>query len=164
LEPGPDDVELFVGCYVQNDGRIAIYGPGGSRTLIDSKTMVTSNGETGPVNPQLKQALLSVMKKLSQESQKDITSNLLERKSLIADQAATQRDLDEYMSIQTQFGYDPSYEVDYGTDSIPVAQAIDKTRQDLNSVLFDQAALDSEIQKSQLEYRRFQATLENWSS
>lgn len=164
LAPSDDAVELFVGCYVHNDGRVSITMPGGQKALLDGKTIVDPAGESSPLSPQLKQAIVSVLKKMIKETQQDVASDIAERQSLVADQQATQSDLDQYLAIQTQAAYDPTYEVDYGTDSIPVGQAIEKTRQDLNSILFDQAALDTSIAKSKMETERFQSTLQLWGA
>jgi len=164
IAAGEDEVELFVGCYVLNDNRIAIYTPGGHRAIADGKTMVTPTGQTIPLNPQLKTAITSVLKKMIKESQQDMNSDITENKSLLAEQASTQKDLNDYQSILIQSGSDPAYEVDYGTDSIPVSQAIDKTQQDLTSITIDIAALEASYSKSQTEMARFQSALQTWSS
>lgn len=162
VEAQADEVELFVGCYVRKDNRITIYTPGGHAATMDGKTIVTPTGETEPLRPEMKAAIVSVLKKMIKESRQDIASDAAEYRSLQADQAATQRDLDEYQGIQFQYSYDPTYEVDYGTESIPVGQAINRTNQDLQSILFDQATLESSARKSQAEMERFQSALQAW--
>jgi len=163
IEAGEDEVELFVGCYVRSDNTIALYTPGGHAAIMNGKTLVTPTGQTTPLKPELKTAIVSVLKKMIKESMQDIVSNAAEQKSLVAEQVSTENDLQQYQSIQMQNSYDPTYEVDYGTDSIPVSQAIDKTRSDLSSIMFDQAALDSDTRKKQAEMKRFQSALSAWS-
>ena len=157
-----DAVELFVGCHVLSDNRVVIYTPGGHPAYIDGHTMVTPAGQKQPLNPQVKAAIVSVLKKMSSESEKDIASDIAENKSLLVDQTATKKDLAEYQSIQAQNAYDPSYEVDYGTDSIPVTQAISMTQRDLDSITLDQQLLEVNARKSRAESERFQAVLRDW--
>ncbi len=156
-------VELFVGCHILADSRLAFYGPGGSASYADGKTLVGPTGFKEPISPSLKTAILSVVKKMVAETQKDIASDKAERVSLRSEASATQMDLNEYESIQTQNGMDPTYQVDYGTDSLPVSQAIQMTMNDLSAINLDQQLLDVNQKKSESELMRFQAVLEIWS-
>lgn len=158
-----DAVELFVGCHILADNRLAFFGPGGSASYSDGRTMVGPTGSKEPISPSLKKAILSVVKKMMAESQKDIASDKAERVSLKSEASATQTDLNEYQSIQAQNGMDPTYEVDYGTDSLPVSQAIQMTMSDLNAINLDEQLLDVNQKKSESDLVRYQAILEIWS-
>ncbi len=163
IEVPTDAIELFVGCHVLADNRVALYTPGGHPTYLDGTSMISESGKKEKLKPQLKAAIVSILQKMVKEAQRDIKSDEAEIKSLGNELASTQLDLNEYQSIQQQNGFDPSYEVDYGTDSIPVTQAIEKTQQDMTSIALDQKVLEVGIQKSQRELERFQATLQAWS-
>lgn len=158
-----DEVELFVGCHVTSDNRVAIYTPGGHPAYTDGKTLIGPTGKKEPLSPQLKTAIISILNKMIKEAQKDIASDAAEQRSLMTDQRSTESDLAEYQSIQMQNSYDPTYEVDYGTDSIPVTQAIEMTQRDLSSIQLDQQVLEVSARKSQKELERFQALLQAWS-
>ena len=158
-----DAVELFVGCHILADNRVAFYGPGGSASYSDGRTMVGPTGSKEPISPSLKKAILSVVKKMMAESQKDIASDKAERLSLKSEASATQIDLNEYQSIQAQNGMDPTYEVDYGTDSLPVSQAVQMTMNDLSAINLDEQLLDVNQKKSETDLLRYQAILEIWS-
>ena len=63
-----------------------------------------------------------------------------------------------------QNSYDPDYEVDYGTDSIPVSQAIQKTNGDLAQIQRDIQTLQLNIQIAEGHLQRFQIALQSWGS
>jgi len=155
--------ELFVGCHVLPDNRIALYSPGGHAAFLDGKTISSPSQPDRPLPASLKTAILSVLKKMIAECQKDIASDKAETLSLATDLAATESDLSQYQSIYSQNGYDPTYEVDYGTDSIGVSNAIQKTQQDLDSIVLDQRVNEADIQKKQADLERFQAVILSWS-
>lgn len=157
-------VELFVGCHVLSDNRIAFYAPGGKVSTADGTTLTRPDGKQEPLKPELKAAVVSILTKMLKETRQDIVSNIAQRQSLMQDQAATERDLQEYQSIQNQNFYDPTYEVDYGTDSIPVGQAIQLTQSDLNSITSDEDVLDGQDRRSRAEFERFQSALQAWST
>ena len=162
--PVPEDaVELFVGCHILSDNRLAFYGPGGSASYCDGTTFVSPGGAKSPISPALKSAIAAVLRKMVTETQKDIASDKSERNSLHAEANATQMDLSEYQSIQAMNGMDPTYQVDYGTDSVPVSQAIQMTMNDLSAVTLDLQLLDVNQKKSETDFVRFQAVLGVWS-
>ncbi len=162
LEDGA--IELFVGCHILSDNRIALYGPGGKVSTSDGTSMVLPSGHKISIDPDLKAALVSVMKKMIKESDQDIASDQTDLQSLQAEQSSTENDLREYQNIQVQNSYDPGYEVDYGTDSIPVEQAIQQTQADLASIIQEQRQLQQSIAANQEHRSRFASALESWSS
>ena len=161
LEEGA--VELFVGCHILSDNRIALYGPGGHPDISDGKTLTTWTGKKSPLEPELKASIVSVLKKMIQESQQDIASDQQDMVAGNHDIDSTNIDLAQYQSFQMQNGYDPSYEVDYGTDSIPVGQAIQLTQQDLASIQTNQQQLQLSLAKNEEHLARFKAALQAWS-
>lgn len=149
LEPPADAVELFVGCYLLADGRVSIYGPDGR-----PKTM---NMATVRSDPKLSSVVGSTLKKLMAENQADTQAAVQDYKQAEADQASTQNDLYQYESIRNANPYDQDYQVDYGTDSIPVYQAISLTSTDLMTIRTDLLRTEGEWRRLQAELARMQA-------
>ena len=78
------------------------------------------------------------MQKLQKEFTADIAKDNSDLSSGNTALASLKNDLDQYQSLYAQNGYDGSYEVDYGTDSIGVSDAINRTQNDLQSSRNDQ--------------------------
>ena len=157
-------IELFVGCQILADNRIQIYAPGGAWQITDGSSITGQDGKSTKLSPQLKTAIVSILKKMVTETQQDIDSDGKDVKSLQQEATATQSDLSQYQSLQMQNSYDPDYEVDYGTDSIPVSQAIQKTNGDLAQIQRDIQTLQLNIQIAEGHLQRFQIALQSWGS
>jgi len=163
LEVPNGGIELFVGCHILADNRVQIYSPGGKYQTTDGITITGSDGKTSKISPQFKTVIVSVIKKMVTETQQDMDSDRKDLQSLQQEATATQMDLSEYQNLQMQNSYDPDYEVDYGTDSIPVGQAIQKTSQDLAEIQREIQTLQLSIQTSEQHLARFQTALHSWS-
>jgi len=135
----PDQVELFVGCVLLPDSRVALREGDGQWVYTDGRRLTSDADKShpAPVNPALAKALRSVMQKLQKEFSADLASDDNDLKSDDANLASLENDLQQYQSLYAQNGYDGSYEVDYGTDSIAVSDAISRTQSDLQSTRSD---------------------------
>ena len=136
----PDQVELFVGCVLMPDCRVGLREGDGQWVYTDGRSL-TSDAEKShpaPLDPALAKALRSVMQKLQKEFTADIAKDNSDLSSGNTALASLKNDLDQYQSLYAQNGYDGSYEVDYGTDSIGVSDAINRTQNDLQSSRNDQ--------------------------
>lgn len=159
-----DAIELFVGCQILGDNRIAIYGTNGKADICDGQTLVDAYGKKKLMPPSLKPIIVSILKKMVQETEQDIKSDSTDALAMNADITSTQTDLNEYMSLQSQNSYDPDYEVDYGTDSVPVGKAIELTQQDLSSLQSEQLKLQLSGETAQIRLQRFKSALQTWGS
>ena len=155
-------VELFIGCHVLENNDIVLYEPGGSPIRLDGSHSTDALGKSTPLTADLKGALTSVLRKMVVELQKDIISNRKERISLDLEESSTKSDLMQYEQIQAQNSFDPTYEVDYGTDSVTIVQAIRLTNRDLQGIALDKQLLDLNTEKATSDLARFQAVLQAW--
>jgi spermidine synthase len=155
-------VELFVGCFLTEDGRIRIrgrdtwYTTDGKRLWREEKEV---NKEVGPAPAELTAVLKSVLEKLRKELAADIASHTNDLTLIANDRSQIERDLAEYQSIFAQNGYDPYYEVDYGTDSIGVSDAISRTQNDLAENQRDHDETVADHAKSTADVARIDAAL-----
>jgi spermidine synthase len=130
--PG-NPVELFVNGYLLDDGRIAFRGLGNHMVYTDGK-MIWQDDATvkkTPCPPEMAAALKSIMAKLQKELAADVASDDNDLRQLTTDSTNLKKDLAEYQSIQLSNLSDPDYEVDYGTESIRVGDAISRTETDI---------------------------------
>lgn len=139
-----DAVELFAGGLLMPDGTVALRQPDGNWTETDSDHLWSRSSpeklRTCP--PALAAALRSVMAKLHKEFLADGKSGEQDMQILSNDRASLANDQVEYSRIQAENGGDPSTEVDYGTDTMTVAEALRRTNADL-------AQTDAEIAKTE---------------
>ena len=142
-----DAVELFVGCFVLAGNRIAFREPSGKWATTDGTSLWNASGVGRPCPPPLKAALRSIMANLLRSLNADYTSFSNDLNTLASDRASLDRDLAEYRSIYAANGYQSSYQVDYGTESITVSDAISRTERDLQ-----QNAQDTQIVRT--DYNR----------
>jgi hypothetical protein len=130
----PQAVELFVGCYLMPDSRVAVRGAESEWLYTDGRRLWSegANAKAGPCPPELSAALKSVMLKLRKEFAADLASVDSDLRDLGSNRASLEKDLAEYRSIYAANGYQADYEVDYGTDSISVSDALARTRRDID--------------------------------
>jgi hypothetical protein len=130
----PQAVELFVDCYLMPDRRVAARGAGSGWVYTEGRRLWSEgvNAKAGPCPPELSAALKSVMVKLRKEFAADLASVDSDLRDLGSDRASLEKDLAEYQSIYAANNYQADYQVDYGTDSIPVSDALARTRRDLD--------------------------------
>lgn len=156
IKPQPQEVELFTGCYVLPNGTIEFHGPGNKTTSYASGSL----GATTEQMPEpLKKAVIGILKKLGKESQGDIASAEHDLLQINSDEAATQKDLQEYKNIYATYN-DPYYEVDYGTDEIPVRTAIDRTYTDLGQIRSDKSQTEAARDKAQNDLNTIRLSLQ----
>lgn len=131
----PDQAEMFVGCLLLPDNRAALRGADGHWHSTDGRTITSDapRAKSEPCSPALTAALRSVMLKLQKEFTADVASDDNDLRATESDRASLENDLREYQSLYAANGYDSSYEVDYGTDEIPVSDALSRTQTDLQS-------------------------------
>lgn len=127
-------VELFVGSYLTPEGTIALRAPDDRWLSTDGQQMWRSDDlQRRPCPPHLKAALKSVLAKLEKEMQADRAAQDNDLKELEAERDSLAKDLTEYKTILAANGYQGDYEVDYGTDEIPVSEAIARTQSDIQT-------------------------------
>ena len=160
----PDQVELFVGCVLMPDCRVGLREGDGQWVYTDGRSL-TSDAEKShpaPLDPALAKALRSVMQKLQKEFTADIAKDNSDLSSGNTALASLKNDLDQYQSLYAQNGYDGSYEVDYGTDSIGVSDAINRTQNDLQSSRSDQDLTQTHRDTLTLNVARLTEALEKF--
>jgi hypothetical protein len=75
-----------------------------------------------------------------------------------------QSDYYQYQSLQSQNYGDPNYQVDYGTDEIPVWDALERTQRDLKQNEQDEASTQADIDKLQIGLTTIDAALARFES
>ena len=151
-KPSAGELELFIGCFLKPDGTVAIREPNGqwlstdlqTLTHVDAKGKITSQPCPAPLIAAIKDTLDSVVKATTA----GIEADKHDLDSLRSDYNALSADLSEYQNIQMAQG-DSNYEVDYGTEEIPVYQAINRTEQDIQQTKTEFAAIEKDIEKLQ---------------
>lgn len=155
-------VELFVNGYLMESGILGVHLADNTWLFTDGKTMWTGDEKADtsqtarakgkPCPPALAGALKSIMLKLQKEIAADITSDVNELNSLQSTRVDIEKDKLEYQSLNQANGNDGSYEVDYGTDSMPVRQALVLTDKDLadNQKEIDQTNADLKKENADL--------------
>ena len=155
------DTELFVGGHLEADGRIALYAPGGKVVRV-SPTGIEDGNETIPTPAALKKLLGKVMKKLLDEESKDLQTYPQEFADLDKERSSTQSDLNAYNDIFRSNG-DPNYEVDYGTDTLSVSQAISLTEKDLSDIDVNRKSLEKERDRQTADVAALTRAVSAWS-
>ncbi|MEP6756666.1 MAG: hypothetical protein ABJA67_14265, partial [Chthonomonadales bacterium] len=113
----------------------------------DGKTLTApGTKKPSPCPPELLATIKGVLVKLQKELIADQASSKNDFDVNQKDKQQLQTDLATYQSIQSANSYDSTYEVDYGTSSIPVGNAISLTEKDIQ----DNAAELMDLQKDQL--------------
>src|SRR5205814_2172978 len=117
----PGQVELFVGGFLLPDNTVALRQPNDDWLYTDGKQLWYSSKPSvkQPCHPELAAALKSILTKLRKELAADVASDDADLKTLDQDRRSLQSDYSSYNSIYQTY-YDPNYEVDYGTGSLPV--------------------------------------------
>jgi spermidine synthase len=152
----PQAVELFVGCYLMPDTRVAVRGAAREWLYTEGRRLWSDgpNAKAAPCPPELSASLQSVMLKLRKEFTADLASVDSDLRDLGSNRASLEKDLSDYQSIYATNGYQADYEVDYGTDSIPVSDALARTRRDIDQnqqdterSMADRAKLTSDMER-----------------
>lgn len=143
-------VELFASGILMRNGTVALRQPDGnwqetngrqiwSRTKPEARTACL---------PALNALLASVMTKLQKEFIADGKSDEHDLEVLAKDRASLVNDQTEYTRIQTANGGDATTEVDYGTDTMSVGEALRRTNNDLNQTDVDITKTEADRVKS----------------
>lgn len=158
---GTEAVELFFGCFLLPDNRFTLCGADGYWLTTDGRQLTSEKlGEPArPCPPALSAALQSVLPKLQKEFAADIASDDNDLRQLATERAGLQNDLAQYQSIYTANGYQGDYEVDYGTEEIPVSDAIARTQRDLDQNTQDTARTQAERDRLVADLQRLQSAL-----
>lgn len=159
-------VELFNGCFLLPDDRIAFCGPEGRWRFTDGRTITSEVSGEKPARcaPELAEALKSILLKLQKEFTADLTTAANDLTLLQMDLIALNKDLAEYQNIFAANGYQYDYEVDYGTEVIGVSDAIARTRRDITGNQDEtQKVLIQQI-KTQRELGRINVALQRLGS
>jgi hypothetical protein len=160
-----NSAELFVGCYATDDGRIHIrsrdgwYVTDGKRLWREDAVKLT---DVGPAPAELTAVLRSVLEKLRKEVTADVASDNNDLTQIASDRVQLERDLGEYQSIYDVNYHDASYEVDYGTETIGVWDAISRTQRDLDENQRDRNETQIDHDKSAADLTRIDAALQNF--
>jgi septal ring factor EnvC (AmiA/AmiB activator) len=109
-------------------------------------------------------ALKSAVLKLRKDATGGIASDQNDLQQLEMDNSSLQNDLNQYQSLQAANYGDPNYEVDYGTDEIPVWDALSRTRNDMTQNDLDRAATQADIEKLNTELHTIEAALTRFAS
>jgi hypothetical protein len=155
-------VELFVGGYLLPDNTIALRQPGNDWLFTNGKQIWSSAKPEmkRPCHPELAATLKSILIKLHKELAADIASDDNDLRTLEQDQRNLLSDLASYNSIYQNGGYDANYEVDYGTNSIPVYQAISRTQQDISQNQLDYGETVTDRTKTQRDLESVTSALD----
>ena len=155
--PRPGQVDLFVDARLDENGQITIRQADGKWLIVDGRTISpvgvsASPSASLPCPASLASALKSVVAKLNKEMTGDIASLNHDLEQLVADRASLEKDLAEYTSLQAS--HDPSYEVDYGSDEIPVSDALSRTQRDIDQDNKDMQQTQAERDKLIADQKR----------
>ena len=131
--PEANGVELFVDALLLQNGQTALRAFDNTWVSTDGKKLFVPGNPAAKCPPEMQSVLKSVLTKLQTEFKGDLASLNSDLAELATDKASLDKDLAEYTQLQAANGGDPSYEVDYGTDSIAVSDAISRTQADLTA-------------------------------
>ncbi len=149
----PGTSELFVDCHLRPSNRVALRLRDG--WIETDGARIEADGKPArKCPPELAAVIKGVMAKLQKELAADIASDDNDAKLIEQDRVALQKDLAEYQSIWAQSGYESDYEVDYGTDSIPASEAIQRTQNDIAQNATDAATTQADRVKAAEDLRR----------
>lgn len=165
--PGRDQIELFIGAVLMQDGTISLRGANGSWINTDGRALHSSStGDNVPAlcPPMLTAALKSSLGKLRKDAAGGIASDQYDIQQRELDNASLQNDLSQYQGLQSANYGDPNYEVDYGTDEIPVWDAISRTQRDLTQNSSEREATQKDIDRLQEELTRIDAAVARFGS
>jgi hypothetical protein len=143
LKPG--ETELFIGCVIRQDGTIALHEPDG-RWLTTDLATIKHNTDSHPCPPVLAAAVRSALDRVLRDTKSGLKADTADLQQLNLDVSELNTDMNQYLNIRDMYG-DSSYEVDYGTDEIPVSQAISKTNQNLEQAQREIRATEADIEK-----------------
>jgi spermidine synthase len=150
------ELELFIGCILRTDSSIAIREPDGKWLTTDLITLNHTDDRgkvsTSPCPPSLAAAVKDALQAAAKAAAAGIAADMHDMDQLRYDYNSLTADLSEYRNIQMVQG-DSSYEVDYGTDEIPVYDAINRTQRDLQQT-------ETEYNATQKDLNQLQAQLE----
>lgn len=159
----PNTVEIFAGCVASDDGHVHLrskdgwYATDGAR--LWRETDAGPKDET-PAPPELTAVLKSVLEKLRKELAADAASDSHDLSQIAADRVQIERDMAEYKRIYTyDANYNGYYEVDYGTESIGVSDAIARSQRDLEDNQRDYDETVASQTKSQADLARIDTAL-----
>ncbi|HLV82052.1 MAG TPA: hypothetical protein VKT32_17310, partial [Chthonomonadaceae bacterium] len=164
----PDQVELFFGGLLMPDGTIALRGADGQSLFTDGKELWQGDREH-PSNIRncpalLGSALHSILLKLRQEDAGTVASDKNDLAGLQSDRVSLEKDLQEYQDIQQtnlRYGYgEVNPDVDYGTEEIPLSDALDRTQRDLAQNQQDLDRTQADIDKLTAEQERIARILD----
>jgi hypothetical protein len=154
-------VELFAGGILLPDGKVALRQSDG-RWMDTDGTRIwrrDAHGSKRTCPAALSTLLSSVMTKLQKEFIADGRSDEQDLESLAKDRASLANDQTEYTRIQAQNGGDATTEVDYGTDTMTVGEALRRTNDDLTQTDTDIAKTEASRAKSAADADRVAAAL-----
>lgn len=159
--PEANGVELFVDALLLQNGQTAIRAADNNWVSTDGKKLFVPGKPVAKCPPEMQSVLKSVLTKLQTEFKGDLATLDNDLNQLAQEKTSLDNDLSEYTQLQASNGGDPSYEVDYGTDSIPVSDAISRTQADLteNQAATAQAQLDR--QKKPADLARIEQALKS---
>ena len=159
--PEANGVELFVDALLLQNGQAAIRASDNNWISTDGKKLFVPGKPVSPCPPEMQSVLKSVLTKLQTEFKGDIASSDNDLQQLAQEKASLDKDMAEYTQLEASNGGDPSYEVDYGTDSIPVSDAISRTQADLNENQTATAQAQLDRQKKPGDLARIEQALKS---
>jgi hypothetical protein len=156
-----DTTELFVGCYIMPDNTVTFDQPEGKKVVLKDDILIDASGASHPAPAALKQAVVSVIKKLVKEINGDLASYDSDMKQDASDLAAARSDLQQYQNDASMWG--GGDQVDYGTDEISADDAVSRTQSDIDSLTKDSDEALGAKTKAQQDLARMQAVLSAFS-
>jgi hypothetical protein len=155
--------EVFASVWTLPTGAVALQGPDGTfgflfgDRLYATQQAIDSNTPIGPAPADLRQAIRGVLTELARVDSAELAAIQADIGQLRTESASAQRDLAAYVADQRDEG--PSDTVEYGTDRMPVRNAIARTQADLALMQRDLTQLIGQRDPLSAELIDFQRTL-----
>ena len=159
----PDQLELFIGGVLTSDGSILLRDGSGKWLRTDGKTIQDANASDARTGKPCPPALVGIIRSALEQARKETTGGVAsdqhDMQQLDGDYSSLQSDLSQYQSLEAQNYGDPGYQVDYGTDEIPVGDAINRTNNDLAQNFTDRTNTSKDIDLLQRQLAHIDSAL-----
>jgi hypothetical protein len=158
----PGNVDLFVACVLQTDRTVALFDESRQWHVTDGHQIWLQGSPTASgtvAAPGLGDALRDVIQKLQRDSTAEQAASEHDLRQLEQDRVSLEQDLAEYTRLYEAHGHNILYEVDYGTDTITVGDALRRTKRDLQQNRSDLESAQADLRKTTADLEQLTATL-----